>query len=179
MRLKTITLITILTSTILVFGCGGSETATNTANTANIESNSNSQSPLATTKTPEIATTNEAPTFTPIVKAYCEAIIKKDDAGLRKVHSQDTLKIFDEDMKSENKTSLAEFLGELDPLKDVTKCGARNEKIDGDKGYAIIRTERMPDGISLEFIKENGAWKLTNKSPDVKSVKESATNSAK
>jgi hypothetical protein len=169
-------------STILTLGCGNTETTNgnqNSVNAPNTNTNTktNADNPLETTKKAEVATTNNAPTLTPVVKAYCEAIIKKDEAALRKIYSQDTLKVFEKDMKAENKTSLAEFLSELDPIKDVNQCSARNEKIEGDKAVANIKNENMTTGFDIEFVKENGEWKLTNKSSDFESVKQSATNS--
>ncbi len=179
MRTKFIIIFTILAVTVLTFGCGGAETPNKTLNSNGTTANSgtNSDNPLSTTKTPEIATTNEAPTFTPIVKAYCEAMLKKDEAAVRKAYSQETLKIFEADMKDEKMTSMVEFLASTDPIKDVSKCGARNEKIEGDKGSALIRNENMPNGVTIEFVKENGEWKLTTKSPDFDKVKDSAANS--
>ncbi len=178
MRFNILFITLVFVSVLISTGCGSEEKPKNNANVpaSNSNSNSNSDNPLSTTKAPEAATANEAPTFTPIVKAYCEALIKRDDTSLRKVFSQDTLKIFEADMKDEKVSSLAEFLYGLEPLKDASKCGARNETITGDKGIAEIRNEKT-SGIKIEFVKENGEWKLTNKSPDFESVKESATNS--
>ncbi len=181
MRLKAIFFTSFLTFSLLTFGCGGSEQVNknqnaNVANT-NKTTNTNTDNPLGTTKTPEAATTNDAPTLTPVVKAYCQAIIKKDNAALQRIHSRETLMTFEKDMEDENKTSLAEFLAELDPIKDVNQCTARNEKIEGDKATAEIRNENMPTGIRVEFVKENGEWKLTNKSPEFEAIKQSATNS--
>jgi hypothetical protein len=180
MRFKTLTILAIFTFALSFIGCGGQPSTNNASsatetNTKNITTNSNG--PVATTKTPEIATTNDAPTFTPVVKAYCEGMIKKDEAAVRKVYSQETLKIFEADMKDEKMASLVEFLASTDPIKDVSKCGARNEKIEGEKGSAEIRNENMPNGVTIEFVKENGEWKLTTKSPDFDKVKESAANS--
>ncbi len=181
MRFKAIIFTFFLTFSLLTFGCGGSEEVNknqnaNSANT-NTPIKTNANDTLGTTKTPEAATTNDAPTLTPVIKAYCEAIIKKDDAALHKIHSRETLMVFEKDMKEENIKSLAEFLSKLDPIKDINQCTARNEKIEGDKAVAEIRTETMPNGIRVEFVKENGEWKLTNKSPEFDAIKESATNS--
>lgn len=181
MRLKAIFFTIFLTFSLLTFGCGGSEEInknqnTNLANT-NTPIKTNANDSLGTTKTPEAATTNDAPTLTPVIKAYCEAIIKKDNATLQKIHSRETLMIYEKDMEEENKTSLADFLSELDPIKDINQCTARNEKIEGDKAIAEIRNENMPNGIRVEFVKENGEWKLTNKSPEFEAIKQSATNS--
>lgn len=169
MRYKLLFFTTFLTFALLTIGCGGgnepankNQNAVNAPNT-NTTTKTNSENPLETTKTPEIATTNNAPTLTPVVKAYCEAMIKKDNAALQKVHSKETLMGYEKDMKDAKKASLAEFLFDLDPIKDVNQCSARNEKIEGDKAVAEIRNENMPNGAKIEFVKENGEWKLTNK----------------
>lgn len=178
MRFNTILIFAILMTTILASACG-TETVNDapTNATANTNMAPENKDPLATAKTPEISTTNDAPTFSPIVKAYCEAIIKKDDAALRKLHSRETLAIYDADMKNDKKTSLAEFLSDLEPITDASKCGARNEKIEGDRGSARIRNQNMPNGVEIVFVNENGEWKITNKSPEFDSVKKSASNS--
>lgn len=182
MRFKIIFFTTFLVFALLSFGCGGAEPTNNNQNAANTPnsnaSTTNANNSLNTTKTPEIATTNDAPTLSPVVKAYCEAMTKKDEAAVRKTYSQETIKSFEEDMKAEGKTSLIEFLVETDAIKDVNQCGARNEKIEGDKAVAEIRNENMPNGVKIEFVKENGEWKLTNKAV-FDSVKPAETNSAK
>lgn len=182
MRFKIIFFTTFLVFALLSFGCGDSAPTVNNQNSATAPNtntaNTNADNPLNTTKTPEVATTNDAPTLTPVVKAYCEAMIKKDEAAVRKTYSQETIKSFESDMKEEGKTSLIEFLVETDAIKDANQCGARNEKIEGDKAIAEIRNENMPNGVKVEFIKENGEWKLTNKAV-FDSVKPAETNSAK
>ena len=67
--------------------------------------------PLADHKSdaPE-ATTNNAPTLTPVFKAYCDAWVKNDEAALRKVYSSDTLKGFEAEMKEDKAKSLIKFL---------------------------------------------------------------------
>ena len=50
-------------------------------------------------------------------------------------------------------------------------CEARNEVITGDKAVAEIRADSYPYGIKVEFVKENGEWKLTNKYPNIDAVK--------
>ena len=100
----------------------------------------------------------------------------KDDAALRKVFSQDTLKSLEADMKEENQKSLVKFITELEPVPDKP-FEARNEKIEGDTAVAEMRGGSYPNGIDLKFIKENGEWKMTNESPEFQSVKQSAVNS--
>ncbi len=166
--------------TACIIGCGGSETLTNTASTGK-PANTNApiagaDNPLKTTKTPEAATTNNAPTLAPVVQSYYEALKKKDDAALRKIYSQATLKTLEDDMKSENKKSLVEFIIELEPAPD-TPFTVRNEQIQGDTGVAEMRGGSYPNGIKIKFVKENGEWKMTNESPEIQSVKQSTANS--
>jgi len=87
--------------------------------------------------------------------------MKKDEAAIRKIYSQDTIKFFETQMKSEKVPSLMKYL-ENDKIEKI--CEARNEQITGDKGIAEIRADWCPNGLKVEFVKENGEWKLTNKS---------------
>lgn len=169
----------LILATIFIVGCGGSENAnvavnTNTSNANTTTTNANN--PLATTKTPEVSTTNNAPTLAPVVLAYYEALKKKDDAALRKIYSQATLKSLEADMKDEKQTSLAAFITELEPVPDKP-FEVRNEQIQGDTAIAEMRGGSYPNGIKIKFVKENGEWKMTNESPEIQSVKQSISNS--
>ncbi len=180
MRFQILIFSTILIFSIFLTACpSGEQPKTNTnANSsapANRPANNNS-SLTPTTPTPE-ATANNAPTVTPTVKAYCEAWAKKDEAALRKVYSQGTLKSFEADMKAENEKSLMKYL-EADSLSNQI-CEARNEKIEGDVAIAEIKTERAPNGFKVKFVKENGEWKLTNEFPDFPKRTEPPANAAK
>ena len=108
--------------------------------------------------------------------AYYEALKKKDDAALRKVYSRETLKSLEADMKSEGAKSLVEFITELEPAPEQP-FQVRNEQIQGDTAIAEIRGGAYPNGIKIKFVRENGEWKITNESPDIQAVKQSATNS--
>jgi hypothetical protein len=172
--MKQITIVfTVFFGAILLFGCGNSpNTATNgsAANTGN----GNSNNPLETkTPTPE-QTVNGAPTLSPMFKAYCAAMDKKDETAIKRLYSADTLKNFEEQMKEEGIKSLTKFL-ENDKLG--AKCEIRNEQITGDTAVAEIRGDSYPNGIKALFAKENGEWKLTNKSPALDNMKPSAANS--
>lgn len=162
-------------STILV-GCGAGPSSP--VNTVNVNANvlkANTNNPLAVaTPTPE-QTTNNAPTLTPVFKAYCDAMVKKDEAGLRKVYSSDTIKNFESQMKAGGIKTLLKFL-EDDQISGKI-CEVRNEQITGDKAIAEIRTDIYPNGFKVIFVKENGEWKLTNQYPSFESVTKSKTNS--
>src|SRR5687768_15817830 len=100
MRFNILVLITILTITVFFVGCGGTESPANSTarNPANANSNpatSNSNSPLGTTKAPEAATSNNAPTLAPVVQGYYAALQKKDEAGAKKFLSQSALKYWE------------------------------------------------------------------------------------
>src|SRR5438045_1771860 len=80
-------------------GCGGSTTPTggSNSNVANTNSITNANSVpanigLDTTKKPEAATDNNAPTIAPVVQTYYEALKKKDEALLKSVMSQEFIK---------------------------------------------------------------------------------------
>ena len=171
MRFQNIFFITILVFTTFLLGCSEAETPANinSANT-NIAANK-ATDPLATNKTPEVTTENTAETLSPVVRAYCDAIRKKDEAALRKVYSMETLKSYEADMKADNVKTLVEFL-ENEPVGDKP-CETRNEKITGDTGVANVKNESYPNGIDIKFVKEDGEWKLTNESPELKAVDQS------
>jgi len=159
-------------------GCGGAG-PTNANNGSTAATNGSTNNSLETTKAPADPTTNNAPTLTPVFKAYCDAWVKNDEAALRKVYSSDTIKIFEAQMKEEKAKSLLKLLE--DDKVSVTPCEVRNEVITGDTAVARIIADKYPNGIPVVFVKENGEWKLTNKSPAVDSGKSSATtaNTAK
>lgn len=180
MNFSKLFIFTVLLTVLAFAGCGG--TAENKApntNVANASANApktNSGALTTTTPTPE-ETANQAPTLTPVYKAYCTAMEKKDEAAVKKAYSQETLKSFEADMKEEGTKSLVEFLS---TDKVTTKlCEVRNEQIQGDSAIAEIRAEGYPNGIKVKFVKENGEWKLTNQSPTFDDVKKTGNNPAK
>lgn len=167
----------------ILTGCTGSSNVTTntTTNAGNANVNVNANKPAnggltTTTPTPE-ETKNQADTITPVYKAYCAAMEKKDEAAIRKIYSQETLKSFEADMKADGIKTLVEFLS---TDKVTTKlCEVRNEQIQGDTAVAEIRAEGYPNGIKVKFIKENGEWKMTNQSPAFDDVKKTGNNPAK
>jgi hypothetical protein len=166
--MKKLYLSTVLVITALFAACGGStETPnTNTASNANANrpANANKVDPIAAqTATPE-STTNNAPTLSPVYKAYCSAWEKKDEKALRRIYSSDTIRDFERQMKADNVKTLGEFLAEDNASTSL--CEARNERITGDTATAEVRTKGYPNGITVVFVKENGEWKLTNRRPE-------------
>ncbi|MEP6787402.1 MAG: nuclear transport factor 2 family protein [Acidobacteriota bacterium] len=177
MRSKILIILAISVVALAFSACGGGGANTPNANVANANANAtnaNTTDPTATTKAAADPTTNNGPTLTPVFKAYCDAWVKGDDAALRKVYSSDTIKIFDAQIKEEKAKNLLKLLE--DDKVSGTPCEVRNEVITGDTAVARIVADKYPNGIPVVFVKENGEWKLTNKSPAIDSVT-SATNS--
>jgi hypothetical protein len=157
------------------FGCSGGGPANTNSSTANVNiANASSDDPLTPkTPTPE-AVTNNAPTLTPVIKAYCEAMNKKDEGTLRKIYSSDTLANFEKQMKEQKVPTLIKF---LEDDKVGGTCELTNERINGDTATARFTSDTYKaPGLPVVFVKENGEWKLTNKSPDVSNMKPSTTN---
>ena len=157
---------------ILIFvtaaiGCGSSGTPLNSSN-ANT-ANANAAPPAAntgleTTKKPQAETTNNAPTFAPVVNAYYDALKRKDAAAVKKVMEQEFLKSTELDMKDEKKTDIVAFLTEFDKLPEG-KMEVRNEQINGAKGTAEVKGGSYADWTKMVFVNEGGAWKISNEVP--------------
>jgi hypothetical protein len=179
MRTKIIFICVVITLSALLAACGAGGGNTTTPNTNTATANTNSTNPLNTNTAPPEEVSNNAPTLTPIFKAYCEAWVKNDEAALRKVYSADTIKQFEGEMKEEKTKSLLKLLS-ADKVSG-TPCEVRNEKITGDTATATIVSNKMPNGVKVVFVKENGEWKLTTKSPTIDAVTKAqpAANTAK
>jgi len=173
MRSKIFIFLTIALISAAFSGCGGPPSPNSNGGNTNT-ANGNTNNPLETTKAPVEQTTNNAPTLTPVFKAYCAAYVKKDEAALRNAYSSDSVKDIEKQMKGEGIKTFVEYLA-LDQLSNEV-CEVRNEVITGDSATAEIRTKSYPNGIPAIFVKENGQWKVTNKSAVLDSVKSSATN---
>ena len=170
MSLRTSLFILFSAVSFILSGCGGTEgpansNAANIANaiTANSARANSSNAVAVTTPTPD-QVTNNAPTLTPVYKAYCAAVVKKDEAAIRRFYTADTLKSFEETMKEDGVKTMSEFL--KDDKISNEMCEVANERIKGDKAVAKVRTPAYPNGYEVLFIKENGEWKMSNISPE-------------
>jgi len=156
---------------LLLTSCGGTDTASNSANSnviANANVNSAGHSQIGTKRNEE-PTVNDAPTLGPVVQAYYAALEKKDDPAIRETLASEFVKTLEKDMKAEKKSNLAEYLAETD-WQPGLKIEVRNEKTEGDKGTAEVRGGVYKNWTALAFVKENGKWKLSNESPEIKAV---------
>lgn len=159
----------ILLST-LVAACGGgaANTAANAGST-NAPINTAPANATAYSTPTQDPTINNAPTLGPVVQGYYDALKNKDGGALNKVLSRDFIKSIQADMKEDKKTDMPAFLAETDKIPEKP-IEVRNEKIQGDKGVAEIRGGAYPNWTALAFVKEDGAWKLTNESPAIENV---------
>lgn len=177
MTLRFAIFITVLAAALLAIGCGDAATTSNTSNAKANTTNATANNSAVATTTPAVAaTTNNAPTLTPYFKAYCLAMEKKDEAGIRKAFSKDTLDAFSAQMKEDGIKSLVEFLS-IDQVTTAL-CEIRNEEIKGDEAIAELKTAAIPNGERFIFVKEGNDWKLTNRSPALDAVKQTADKPA-
>ena len=175
MKLDILAIFSILTLSVFIAACGSAPVANNAPAPVNNASvpKTNVNSPVAVTTPTPAATTNAAPTLTPVYQAFCSAMSKKDEAGIRKVYSADTLKDFDEQMKANKIKTLVKFLEDDDPAGN---CSVKNEVITGEKAVAQIVSKNYPDGFKVVFVKENGEWKMTTQSPTFDAMKPGTPN---
>ncbi|MBD0372811.1 MAG: DUF4878 domain-containing protein [Pyrinomonadaceae bacterium] len=104
-----------------------------------------------------------SPTAT--LKAYFEALQKKDAAALKKTLSKGTLEMFEKfaKLKSPPQT-LDEAL--QTGLANMTNAGSdkmpdtRNEKIDGERATLEAKNEKTNSWETVIFVKEDGDWKI-------------------
>ena len=104
-----------------------------------------------------------SPTAT--LKAYFEALQKKDAAGLKKTLSKGTLEMFEQFAKAQSPPkSLDEAL--QTGLTNTTNNEpnktpeTRNEKIEGEKATLEVKNDKTGQWESVPFIKEDGDWKI-------------------
>ncbi len=164
MRFQIIFFTTIFILTLFLSGCTSSPDTTNSTNAPNKNTNvatGNADNTLATTKKPEAATTNNAPTLTPVVQGYYAALLRKDETGVKKFLSQSALKYWEEEMKSEDQKTLLAILEDNEAPVEV-KREVRNEKIAGETAVAEIRGGSLGVWTPIAFVKENGEWKFAS-----------------
>lgn len=186
MRFQIIFFTTIFVFALFLSGCGAeNQTNSKNANTANKPANAVSDgtnNPLSTVKTPEAATSNNAPTLAPVVAGYYDALKKKDEAGAKKYLSQSAIKYWQDEMKSEKMTSLLAILEDNEsPVEE--KREIRNEKIEGEIAVAELKGGSLGVWTKTKFVKENGEWKFASpkESLSLQDIPktDSAANSAK
>ena len=168
MRFKPVLHSILLLSALALTGCGDSAPNTNTASGAN-KSNSSAEGGLGSVPASGTdSTVNNADTVSPVLKAFCDAMTKKDETALRALYSAASLKDLDAKIKSSGTKNIVGYL-EAEQISNKL-CEVRNEKITGDTAIAELKTEGAPNGFKVKLVKEGGAWKLTNESPELEAV---------
>jgi len=153
---------------------GGTSNSAPTPNKANPASSTSptSTGPLAVTTPTPSQVQNAAPTVTAVYLAFCAAVQKKDEAAVRKIFSTDTIRELEKQMKDAGEKSLLRFIEDDAPS---SQCSVKNEVVTGDTAVAEVGSDKYPNGnMKLLFVKENGEWKLTTKSPTVDALKSTA-----
>ncbi len=167
--------------TFFLIGCGAAEnsnsavTNTKPANKAT----ANADNPLATTKTPEVSMTNNAPTLAPVVQRYYEALQRKDESGTKKFLAQTALKYWEDEAKTEKKTWFVYLLEAEEPLAE--KREIRNEKVTGETAVADLKGGSLGVWTPVKFVKEAGEWKFASpkESMALQDIPRTSTNAAK
>lgn len=94
-------------------------------------------------------------------KAAYAARKNKDVPALKRLMSKDILEFFTEIAGlGEKKQTVDELLMELCEKPQAATAEVRNEKINGDKATLEFLDDKG-EWLPMEFVKEDGAWKLT------------------
>ncbi len=97
-------------------------------------------------------------------KAAIETIVNgvkaKDESMIKSALAKNTVAMF-ENMAKESKKTFYEVMteGEEDAMKRLPEM--RNEKIDGDKASIEMKEADAKEWGTINFVKENGNWKLS------------------
>lgn len=101
------------------------------------------------------------PASTPLetLKAYTQAIKKKDTTTMKLLLSDDSIKMADQEAKAQNVTLDEIVKRETLFNENQTSVEYRNEKIDGD--HATIEVKNSYNTWNtVPFVKEDGIWKI-------------------
>lgn len=147
---------------------GSNNTAANSTNSAN--TNVVANSPAGTTVKPVGDKINDAPTLAPVVHAYYDALRTKNSAALKDVCSAAYLARNLQAMKEDGGKDLATYMADFDNIPEKP-MEVRNERIDGNRATVEILGGDYGKWTPFEMVKEDGKWKFTGGSADLKTVK--------
>jgi hypothetical protein len=99
------------------------------------------------------------------LKAYFEALQKKDAAGLKKTLSKGTLEMFEQFAKAQSppKTldeALQTGLASATSADSNKMPETRNEKVEGEKATLEVKNDKTGQWETVPFVKEDGDWKI-------------------
>ncbi len=165
MALKPFVTIILLLSVLGLTSCAGEKTETPVAPASEpVKGDPLASAPAGGKE----STANQAETVGPVLRAFCDAMTKKDEAALRAVYSSSSLKDLDSKIRAAGVKTIVEYL-EAEQISNKL-CEVRNEVVTGSTATAEIRTEGAPNGFKVKLVKEGDAWKLTNESPELDAV---------
>lgn len=149
-----------------VVGLGCGKSATNSTSTINANGSvvSQTEPSNAVSNTPNVpANVASDPAYSPSAtyRAAFEARKNKDVAGFRKWISREALEYLTRrGQRSPTRQTLDQILKDLVNSPQAATPQTRNERIEGNRAMLEYQDE---DGtwLNMEFIKEDGVWKLT------------------
>lgn len=164
--LRNLAFIQILSASMFLAACGGSSEPTNTANTNAAGARTPIASPSVAANNVNAAMPIASPTIQAsegvnapcaVVAAHHTALVKRDEAALRKTLTQATIRQFEADARAEgDKTIVGYLTAYSSPDPRPPACGG---SVQGD--VATLQTKDAESGIVvMRAIKENGEWKL-------------------
>lgn len=157
--MKTSTKLGVFALSTVLAGAACQSAQTNSNNAASPNTNTNvASSNMANSSAPAGAPV-EAGTPSAAYQAAYTARKNKDIETLKKLFSKDIIEFFELVGKEENK-SVDDMLRELTERPQADTAQARNEKIDGDKA-TIEYLDEEGKWRPMDFVKEDGIWKLT------------------
>jgi hypothetical protein len=162
MKKKNLTGITITLLLVMLFlaACGQSQAPANNAG-----AQTPSSSPAAQSSTPAPARAASAYDLSSPMKTFTsfyEAAKKKDAAGIRSVLSKDDLAEM-ERIAKEQKMSIDDSFKPFYQDVPAQLNEMRNEQINGEKATLEIKDNERGAWETINFVKEDGQWKITMK----------------
>ncbi len=146
------------------------------SNTASSPANGNAATSANTATAPAGDNTSTAGTPTAAYMAAYTARKNADLPALKKLLSKDLLEFFAEiGGMGEKKQTLDELLIELCEKPQAPTAEARNERITGDKA-TIEYLDEYGNWSPMEFVKEDGVWKLTIEMPEKDAASDNQAN---
>ncbi|HEY6186525.1 MAG TPA: hypothetical protein VIW80_02520 [Pyrinomonadaceae bacterium] len=92
-------------------------------------------------------------------KTYYEAALKRDTEGMKKTLSQSTLKYFAEMARAAHKTTDEGLRANAEAMPQQLP-ETRNEIVNDDAAALEFKDAKTGRWETVEFVKEDGAWKL-------------------
>ena len=92
-------------------------------------------------------------------KTYYEAALRRDTEGMKKTLSKSALKYFAEMARAARKTTEDGLRANAEAMPQQLP-ETRNEMVNGDGATLEIRDAGSGQWETVEFVKEEGAWKL-------------------